>query len=296
MWVLYSLLAAMFFAAVHVLDSYCVDDIFDRPWIGGITSAMSSFVALIPLLFYWWWAQWPLPPLPIVGIALLAGILIQASQFLYFQALSHSESGIVAAYWNLVPLFVLVLSYIFFREVLAWYHYVGIAVIIGSSVGFCLIDENVDGRMRTILLMGAASALQAIMFLLEAIVFNNMPYLFGFMVITIGLIIAGLSPLAVPACFRFVMKGGTKLFKARYLFFGIELINLVALAFSQRAVSLGIPSFVSAVESTIPAHAFLLSLIAGALIPVMYDKRTAKQLPTKFALVVGMVVGIVLIT
>jgi len=48
-WLAFALVSPAFWAIVHVLDSYCVDKVFDRPWIGVITSGATILFAL-PLL------------------------------------------------------------------------------------------------------------------------------------------------------------------------------------------------------------------------------------------------------
>ena len=104
MWLVFALMAPFFFAVVHVLDSYCVSDIFEKPWVGGLTSSLATVVVILMAMpFVLPFIEWSLPPSKIILLALLAGGLIQASQFLYFQALSYSEAGIVAAYWNMIP-------------------------------------------------------------------------------------------------------------------------------------------------------------------------------------------------
>jgi len=50
---------------------------------------------------------------------LLAGFAFMASQALYFRALAISESGTVAAYWNLLPVLLLLASYLFLGEQLS---------------------------------------------------------------------------------------------------------------------------------------------------------------------------------
>ena len=42
MWLVFALLSPLFWAIVTVLDRHCVERIFDRPWMGVITSALAS--------------------------------------------------------------------------------------------------------------------------------------------------------------------------------------------------------------------------------------------------------------
>lgn len=72
----------------------------------------------------------------------------------------------------------------------------------------------------------------------------------------------------------------------------IELINLVALLMSQQAVALGIPSLVAAVETTIPAYTFILSIVLHRLNLPLNDARVFYQLRLKWLLLGIMMVGI----
>ena len=110
-WLAFALISPFFWAIVHVLDSYCVEVVFDRPWVGIITSAFAMLIALpflaIGLIFT---GVSPMSAEPI-GLCVLSGFVFMASQFLYFKVLSVTESGIVAAYWNMLPLFPRLSSY-----------------------------------------------------------------------------------------------------------------------------------------------------------------------------------------
>jgi hypothetical protein len=78
---------------------------------------------------------------------------------------------------------------------------------------------------------------------------------------------------------------------------GIEVANLVALFMSQRAIDLGIPSLVAAVESTIPAYTFALSIALVLFTKERFgDPKAWHRLPLKLILVGIMAVGVVLLS
>jgi drug/metabolite transporter (DMT)-like permease len=270
-----------------------VEDIFEKPWMGMMTGSIASIVIIIaPLPFILPFIDWQWPSWQIIGLALLAGALIQLSQGLYFQALSYSEAGIVAAYWNMVPAFVPLLSFVIFQERLSLPQYIAISVLIFASVSFCLIDEKIEVRWRTFYLMLAAAVMQACMFLLQEIVYSETSYIVAFIIITIGLIITGIVPLISSSIRRTFSNSRNTLMLATKLFIAIEVINLIALAFSQRAVDLGIPSLVAAVESTIPAYTFLLLIILTILLPKFGDPTAKRNITKKLGLLILMVISI----
>jgi drug/metabolite transporter (DMT)-like permease len=275
-----------------VLDSHCVSDIFEKPWMGLVTGACSSFIILLPLGIVSLWTGWTMPPAHIVAMALLAGILIQCSQLLYFYALRNTEAGIIAAYWNLVPVLVALISFLLLKEVLVPLHYVGIAVLIGTSVAFCLLDSNLHARWNSLILMTIASAMQAVLILLEDRVYQVTPFLVGFGITTLGLILAGMVPVFFRHTRTQLKKNLAVLLPAATLILTIELINLLALFFSGRALDLGIPSLVSAVETTIPGYTFILSILLLTLLPRLGDGKAWRKLPLKLGLVGTMSIGV----
>lgn len=296
MWIYFALLTPLFFAFVHILDRFCVEDIFEEPWIGVLTSALASLVIFLPLPYLAPILNWWLPSIPIVLMALGAGALIQFSQFFYFKALSYSEAGIVAAYWNMVPAIIPFASFLVFREMLSQTQYAGIALLTFASVFFCLIDTNKKNRWDSFILMFIASIMQVAMFLMQDIVFEHIPYSEGFYIITCGLILAGLTPLLFAHNRQVIARNSLSLTKGAKLFMLIELVNLAALASSQKAVSLGIPSLVAAVESTIPAYTFILSILLVIIAPKLGDPQSKTKLATKFSLVGVMTYGVLLVS
>lgn len=292
MWLVFSLIAPLFFAVVHVLDSYSVKDIFEKPWMGMVTSAAASIIVLAPLPFLIPLLGWSMPSLSIIILALLSGALIQLSQAFYFQALSYSEAGIVAAYWNMVPALVPIFSIFIFKERLNTIEYVAIYILLTSSILFCLVDTNLHTRWKSFRLMSISALMQAVMFLLQEILFNNVSYYLGFILITIGLIITGLTPLLLKSVRKTFYTNKNIIRKTAKFFVLIEVINLFALASSQKAVDLGIPSFVAAVESTIPVYTFLLLLFLTQYKHKFGDVRAKTNIGKKITLITIMSIAI----
>lgn len=292
MWLIFSLMAPFFFGLVHVLDSYCVEDIFEKAWMGMVTSALASIIVFLPLPYLLPLMNWEMPTIPILLIALGAGALIQFSQGFYFQALEYSEAGIVAAYWNMVPATVPILSIVFFGEQLSFFQYLGIVIVTLASVAFCLIDSNLKARWKSFFLMVAAAIMQSFMFILQEYAFDAMPYLQAFTIITLGLVLAGCTPLLFSKVRNDFKRNSDLLIPAARFFIVIEIFNLIALALSQKAVDLGVPSLVAAVESTIPAYTFVIMLSLLFIAPKFSDPLVKKRLLTKIALVVVMSLGV----
>lgn len=294
MWLFFALLCPFFYAIVCVLDSYCVGKVFDRPWIGVITSSLASGLAflLLPLAI----PIWVRPGWSIVALALLAGALIQAMQALYFQSLAYSEAGVVAAYLNFAPIIVAAASYWFFGQAFGVWTYVGVVVNVAASALMCLMDGNFRTRWRAFFLMLAGCSFYSAGLLIEKHIFDHVPVLEGFLLITAGIVISGLSPLLLAQARRALRNNLAALKPAIPTIAGVEVINLLAIYSRHRAVSLSHPSLIEAIATTQTAYAFLLSLALWSLAPRLGDPQAGRRLWAKLLLVGVMILGLRLVS
>jgi len=295
-WLAFAMFSPLLWAIVHVLDSYCVERVFDRPWMGVITSALATALVLPFVAVVIGFQSPPWPSWDVIALALLCGAIFQISQGLYFQALSYSEAGIVAAYWNMVPMLLAVLSWLLFGRVLEDRQYFGIILLVSASVSFCLIDSELKTRWRTLLLMFVAAWLQVAYFLLQKIVFENCSVLLAFGIISLGMTLTGSFPLVFGKIRSAFVNNSRRFGSAIALIIGIEVINLGAIGTSQIAVDRGQPELVAAVESTMPAYTFSLSFLLLYLLPKFGDEKAKRLLTVKLILVAVMACGIWLVS
>jgi drug/metabolite transporter (DMT)-like permease len=301
MWIQYALFSSFSWAIIHILDEYCVDNIFSKPWLGVITSSSISvgIFVLIPFLNL----TVVIPNSTILCICLMTGAIIQLSQLFYFRALDNSDSGTVAAYWNLTPVLLPIVSYWLFGSLITGSNYLGIILLIIASVGLCSIDKF-SSRWDTLYLMSIAAGLQTIAILLEKYIFDRADFFGAFLAINVGIILSGLASFASTKVRITLVRDLPKIKQALPIFIAIELINWVALYTGQIAVKLGDPALVSAIGASTPAYAFGLSLLM-AMFGQRLDaqtqrlhqrqRETRRKLPMKCGLVGLMMVGVWLI-
>lgn len=294
MWLVFALLAPCFFAVVHVLDSYNVEDVFDSPWDGVVISSIASTVVFLPLPYLIPFVSWKFPGLLIVGAAFLAGVIIQINQALYFEALRHSDSGVVSAYWNMVPAFLPLASFFIFQERLSFIQYIGIIILIVASISICLLDVRIQKKWNSFVLIFVAAWLQVVAILLMDVVFNVTPYYLGFLMVTSGLIATGIFPLLFQSVHLPLLKKGPKFLKLYKLFLLIEIMNLTAYGCLEMALKYGTPSLIAAMEATTPAYTVIVALALSQLMH-MPKASTFKKLPQKFLYIALMVFGVWLV-
>jgi uncharacterized membrane protein len=299
MWIQYALFSSFLWAIVHVLDEHCVDKIFSKPWLGVITSSgiSAGIFLLVPILN----VPIVIPDWDLLATCLLVGAIIQLSQFFYFRALDFSDSGTVAAYWNLTPIFLLVISYWLFGYFITANNYFGIILLLIASIGLCSIDKF-SNRWDTLYLMSIAAGLQTIVVMLEKYIFDRTDFFGAFLSITAGIIISGLATLTIEEVRSSLITDSRLIKQALPIFVAIEIINLMALYAGQSAVKLGVPVLVAAIEASTPAFAFGISMLIGtwrrriARRGTMCELReTKRKLSIKWGLVAVMMGGVWLI-
>jgi uncharacterized membrane protein/uncharacterized membrane protein (DUF373 family) len=291
MWIQYALFSSFLWAIVHILDEHCVDNIFSKPWLGVITSSgiSAGIFLLVPFL------NMPIiiPQWDVLLICLFTGAIIQLSQVYYFRALDCSDSGTVSAYWNLTPTFLPVISYWLFGYIITGNNYIGIGLLLVASVGLCVIDKF-ESKWDTLYLMSVAASLQTGVVLLEKYIFDRSQFFGAFLAISMAIFMTGLFSLGMREVRISLVKDLPKIKKALPVFIIIELINWVALYTGQSAVKMGVPSLVSAIEASVPAFAFGISLVL-AMLTHKIDVETKRKLPIKWAMVGLMMIGVWLI-
>jgi drug/metabolite transporter (DMT)-like permease len=296
MWLGFALASCVCWAVVFVLDSHLVGQVFDRPWVGVVVSA--AFVAaILPFLTAGLLVTGVAP----VGagtilLALLTGALFAATQAAHFQALRYGESGIVAAYWGMVPVFVAAGGYAWLGERLPGRAYAGTAVLVVASVVFCLLDSNLKARWISFWTALAGCLFQAGYYLAVKVVFKGCPVYQGVLLILAGMAAAGLAPLVFRSARRVVGGNWPRLRPALRLIVVIELFHLLAVLAGQLAVNAGSPSLVAAAEATIPAFTFLLSLVLFARTGRYGEAEAGRRMPAKLTLVAVMTLGVWLVT
>jgi len=295
MWLVFSLLASLTFAIVHVLDSYCVDDIYEKAWMGMVVSAFASSIVFLPAPYIIpfmapFHMSWQL-----ISASFLAGIIIQINQALYFEALDHSDASMVTAYWNMIPAFMPIASFILLREVLSPYEYVGIFILISLSILLSLLDGNNKSEKIAFLLILIASILQVIAIFLMDYAFGEAPFYYAFLLFTTGLMSAGFFPLLFSDIRNVFYKNITHLSKHFRFFIYLEILNLVAYGLLQIALKFGNPSLVSAFEAITPANALIVALVISKIFKVNINKKVFNNIPTKLIIIGCMVVGVVMV-
>jgi drug/metabolite transporter (DMT)-like permease len=139
MWMLFALLSPAVYTITNYVDKFLLSKrVKDY-------NALPIYTASVSFIFgFVWWAIVGFPLLPPfdAGIIILTGMITIFSIVLYFQALSTEETSTVILLFQLSPLFTLLLSSIFLKEVISNQQYIGFGFILGATLLLALPKKN----------------------------------------------------------------------------------------------------------------------------------------------------------
>jgi len=265
LWLPVAFVAPCLWALACVLDLYFVHGLYRDEWDGTLISGAFQFfpwllVALGILRF-------TAPPTEAVLFALAGGGMFLASFFFYFRALfRHADSPLILVLWNVSVLVVPVLAWAWSGERLQFVHYLGIALAFAGSSLFAarggLLRQGflrVAGTMVwAVLLFSASMVLQK-----EAYRYAGNQFLDVYLIFSLGMVAAATTLAALNPRMTLARVRRFAGFEAKYitLLAFAEGVSFAGTVFSQRAIDLSpSPSFVVAIESSMPVFVMLLSL------------------------------------
>lgn len=270
LWLPMALAAPTLWALVCVLDLYLVHGLYRDEWDGTLISG--TFQILPWLLVPFGLLSFTAPPMEAMQFAVAGGGMFLLSFFFYFRALfRHADAPLIEVLWGVSVVVVPVMAWALSDERLRSVHYLGIALaFLGSSLfavrggllrqGFL----SVAGTMVwAVLLLSASMVLQKEAYRIASNQFLDVYLIFSLGVVAAATILAMLKPKTTMARIRRFAA-----FKTRYIALLVfaEGVSFAGTVFSQRAIDLSpSPSFVAAIESSVPVFVMLFSLLLAAV-------------------------------
>lgn len=112
LWLYVSLIAYFLFAIAAIADRYLLAGPLPHPRLYGFYAGVAGIfaVVLMPLGFY-------MPPTPIIGLSLLAGVINIGALFLLYRAIFYGKiSTVIPGVGAMVPLFALLFTFLLLGE------------------------------------------------------------------------------------------------------------------------------------------------------------------------------------
>jgi uncharacterized membrane protein len=274
MWLPITFVAPCLWALVSVLDLYFVRGAYQDEWDGTLISG--TFQLLPWVLVSLGLLDFTPLSMETMTLAFAGGCMFLASFFFYFRALFRfADAALIHVLWNVSALVVPFLAWMWLGERLQSIHYFGIAL---AFFGSTLLASR-GGVLRQGFLRVAGTMVWAVLLLSGSMVLQKDAYqltsgrfLDVFLVFSLGIVVAA-GVIATLDMKRTVARVQRFIgFKGKYiaLFIFAESVSLAGTVFSQRAIDLSpSPSFVAAIESSVPAFVMLQSLVIAFVLARM---------------------------
>lgn len=258
LWIILGTTAPLFWAISNLIDTDLIDHRIKSPLS---ILAIAGLFNLIPSVFLFLCTGFPLPGIGCALFAIFVGALSLIALLPYTYALIKTSLVSVVLMWNLYPVFVIALAWLFLHERLISQQYVAIFFLVASAV-IASIERSASKTFSfaALLLMLLASLLEAVQTILEKYLYTLGDFWSLFPYVYLGGAIMSLVFFAASTRARFDLKK-TLQSKLKYLFVANESIDAVAVWLKSFAVSLGPVSVVNALGSFQPIFITLLSFI-----------------------------------
>ncbi|HSX41302.1 MAG TPA: EamA family transporter [Candidatus Saccharimonadales bacterium] len=293
-WLWLALIAPAIYTVVMFLDKYVVEhkvsDYRGVPIYGAITAAVAGTVI-------WLGSGQPSVAPATAFLILTAGFITLWAYVIYFHAIAKSEASYIIAMLQLVPVFVLPLSYILLGEVLSLWKIVGFLLVVVSALALSVGKPSEKVRLNeSFYLMLLTSLLIALSFIVIKFAFIGKNDFVNVLIyeswgVATGGLVAFLLLKKVRRAFleSFNNVGGSVL----GIMFTNEILFLVSKAITFLAIALGSVAIVTALGSTQVFYGILYGVILSTAFPKIFSEETAaSQVITKVSLAAIMFVGV----
>jgi drug/metabolite transporter (DMT)-like permease len=293
MWILFSILAALCWSVINIVDKYVLTKWIKHPSVPIVILSILGVVASI-IVF----SVRGLTSLSYLNIflVLLAGIFHLLAYVFYFKALKGEEVSRIVPLFYLSPVFVLFLAAIFLDEVFAPITYLGIFLLIIGAILISLKNFSKISFNKSFWLMILSAIVLSVNSILIKHLLNFTDYWTIFAYERIGILIGAIPIiyLYMPELINTVKEYGKKVV---IVLSSAEILNLLAVLFITIATSVGYVTLVNALSSVQPLFVLLFTVTLSIFYPSILKEEISKSaISLKLLAIVLMFIGAILIT
>lgn len=257
-WFLFALAAAMLWALDNILDKHLLTGGRLNAYSYNILTNLNDILPAILIPFFL-----PVRLDPVFSwVAILFGALTVWSLLYYNKAMMKEEASRISSFEWTSPIFVVILSYIIFGEVLSFWAYVGILSIVAGAF---IISHKKRGKIIISPVLGIMvlfSFLFAVGDIVSDFSLNYMDFWSFFFWASIGSVFSSMLMLGFPKI-RAGFLADVKNLKIKIflMVLSVSVIYYIAEIFFYAALSLGPVSLVVAVVAVQPMFTFIYALL-----------------------------------
>ena len=294
-WLLFALLSPAFWALNSVVNTFLVTKKFQNYF------SIVAYLNFLDLIFAG--AVWVLTPIslefPYVLVAVGIGLSMLLAFWFYNKALMVEEVSRITPLFQMIPIFVVFLSVVFLEEILTAQKYLGIALIVLTSLLISYRKTyNGNALSSAFKLMVPFSVIIAVTTVLNKYLLAYIDYWSVFFWTMIGSAVGVLCMFVFPKPRSQFTKAVSHLGLRTFFtsLFG-ETTYMLGTIFSLIATSIGYVSLVSALSSLQNFFVFVFMVFLSLFVPnVLKEEISRNVLAIKIAAIALMFVGTWLIT
>lgn len=292
-WILFSILAAIVWAIVNVIDKYILSKLVSKPIVPVMILGVIGLVASLVVFSTKGFGQ--LSPINSL-LALVAGILFVLMTFFYFRAVKVEDVSKVIPLFCLSPLFILFIAGFFLGETFTATKYFGILLLVAGAILISLKNLTSFSFGKAFWLMVLSSLSLAVSQVITKYLLNFYDFWTVFAYIRIGAFVA-----LIPVFWLNFSDLKNLYRESRFKTFGLisvnESLNLLGVIFITLASAIGFVTLVNALSSIQPFFVLLFSVLLSIFYPQILKEEIMKsKLFLKFVSIVIMFIGAVLIS
>jgi drug/metabolite transporter (DMT)-like permease len=301
-WIQFSLLFPVLYATTNFVDKALLSGINAR-----IMPIYTATVGLMAGVVFFVLTGFPIIPLKDVIIIMATGVLNTLSLIVYFKALNSCETSKVNILFEIIPLFVLILGYLFLGETITLIQFIGFVMVLSAVLGVayfeekkteCGNEENSDKLSKTMVIVYIMifNMMFAIAGVLAKFVMNETSFSAVLSYESFGIGLGGLIILIFSKKIRKEFLESKISWKQKSYVGLNETIYVLAKTCTFYAFSLGPVALVSVIGSIQPFIAVAMGWLLTILNPKIFKENISKKsLTVKFIAALVIIFGIYLI-
>lgn len=297
-WVVLALAAPFFWAISNLFDKYALGklsrSISDFIFFGTIGSALLAFVLLVVR------GGVEVIPWDLLVLAMAGGFLLNYSYIFYAKALEKADASRVVPLFQTIPIFVLVIGYLFFSEGISVGQLAGFVVVFLGGV-LLVIDKSSLKKFRVdsgFWLMIVSSAITSVSFLFTDHVLESVRFVTVYTYDLLGFSVAGVSLMLYRPWRREIISGVKEATATKFLLFLCNDVVDIAGQISSKFALVLAPSaaLVTVMFGVQPFYVLIIGIFLTVLFPAVIREDISKRaIREKLFGIITIFIGVVLI-
>jgi transporter family protein len=292
-WIYFVVLSSLSYTATDILDKFLVDKRVKSHILLPLFVRMFS---VVPLLFIALFTGFSIPGPFFILLTSVAAVFSVAGVLIYYKALQSGEVSRVIPLYQFLPIFVLILSFVFIGEVLGALDYIGIIIlVIGGLVITARSFKKLLKVEKIFWLVLFSSFLISVSYVIMKFVMDTVES-WDAIILLWSLQAVLFSSFFLSKKIRSESKCFNELgLNDKVLIFADAIVSIVAFAFNYIAISLGPVTLVEAAGNMLLVFVFIATFLISRYIPrVLKEDFDAKAVMHKIIGMALIILGLLL--